>query len=230
MMQIRTAMLLAAGRGERMRPLTDSMPKPLAPVAGRPLIAYAVERLAAAGVERVVINLAWRGDQIRRALGDSAYGTRLLYSDEGEHALETGGGIVKALPLLGAEPFWVVSADVWNDFPFRERSGALAAGDLAHLVMAPNPAFHPKGDFYLSHGRVSERFEAGAERLTYANIGLFRPELFAARAVEKRALAPWLREAMAEQRVSGERFDGQWWNVGTLTQLQSLDAFVRSKA
>jgi MurNAc alpha-1-phosphate uridylyltransferase len=219
---IRTAMILAAGRGERMRPLTDSIPKPLAMAGGKPLIAHTLERLAEAGIERVVINLAWRGAQIREYCSDgSHWGLNVLYSDEGSQALETGGGIVNALPLLGAEPFWVVSGDLWMQYPFATRSACLAADDLAHLVMVPNPEFHPRGDFYLKDGRVTD--SPLGERLTYASIALLRPELFADCAPGIFSMVPRLREAMSRDSVSGEKFVGPWDNVGTLVQLQSLD-------
>jgi MurNAc alpha-1-phosphate uridylyltransferase len=219
---IRTAMILAAGRGERMRPLTDITPKPLAIAGGKPLIAHTLERLAEAGIERVVINLAWRGGQIREYCGDgSRWGVRILYSDEGSQALETGGGIVNALPLLGAEPFWVVSGDLWMQYPFAARSTQLAATDLAHLVMVPNPEFHLRGDFYLNEGRVNDT--PLGERLTYASIALLRPELFAGCAQGVFSMVPRLRDAMSSDSVSGEKFDGPWDNVGTLVQLEALD-------
>ena len=221
---VRTAMILAAGRGERMRPLTDAIPKPLAIAGDRPLIVHTVQHLAAAGITNIVINLAWRGRQLRDALGDgSSWGVDIAYSDEGEQALETGGGIVKALPLLGPEPFWVVSGDLWTDYPYAQRGECLTGTDLAHLVMVPNPEFHPQGDFFLTSGRVGETAIAPqSQRLTYASIGLFRPELFLGRSSGITSMVPWLREAMSQARVSGERFDGSWYNVGTVAQLQAL--------
>ena len=227
-MRIDTAMVLAAGRGNRMRPLTDTLPKPLAPVAGKPLIAHTIERLARAGIERIVINLSWRGQQIREALGNgAAFGVQIQYSDEGEVALETGGGIVQALPLLGLKPFWVVSGDIWLDYPFVDGAALLHSDDLVRLVMVPNPDFHKQGDFWLRAGRIeNDPTDARSERLTYGNLGLFRPELFEARKPGVAPLSPWLREAIAQSRVSGERFDGTWCNVGTIEQLAALNATV----
>jgi MurNAc alpha-1-phosphate uridylyltransferase len=231
MSHVSTAMVLAAGRGSRMRPLTDTLPKPLAPVAGKPLIAHTIERLARAGITRVVINLSWRGQQIRDALGDGrAMGLQIDYSDEGDVALETGGGIVHALPLLGDKPFWVVSGDIWLDYPFAQRASSLKSDDLIHLVMVPNPSFHPQGDFWLRDGRIeNESSSRESERLTYGNLGLFRPELFTVRKAGPAPLSPWLREAIAQARVSGERFDGAWCNVGTVEQLQALNIAIEKR-
>jgi MurNAc alpha-1-phosphate uridylyltransferase len=215
------AMILAAGRGERMRPLTDEVPKPLLKVAGRPLIEYHVERLAAAGIREVVVNLAWKGALIRAALGNGErFGLRILYSDEGEQALETGGGVFKALPLLGAAPFVVVSADVWSDYPMQRCREGLAAADAAHFVLVPNPDFHPRGDFGLKDGRVND---ADAARYTYANIGVFRPEFFSGCSAGRFALAPLMFERARQGRVSGELWSGRWNNIGTPAQLAQLD-------
>jgi MurNAc alpha-1-phosphate uridylyltransferase len=215
-------MILAAGRGERMRPLTDHIPKPLVTLAGRPLIEYHVERLAAAGIERIVINIAWRGAQIREALGTgSRFGVEVLYSDEGDRVLGTGGGIHCALPLLGPEPFWLVSADIWTDYRFVDAARLLQPDDLAHLVMVENPDFHPQGDFCLSNGRIDE---TAGQRLTYASLAVLRPELFAACEPGVFELAPLLRRAMRDRRVGGERFTGRWHNIGTVAQLQMLNA------
>ncbi len=225
MTQVKTAMLLAAGRGERMRPLTDVRPKPLAELAGKPLIQYHVERLAAAGIERVVINVAWLGAQIRDALGDGRrFGVTLLYSDEGPVPLETGGGIFRALPLLGTEPFWVVSADLYTDFAFVNADIRLATADLAHLVMVANPDFNLQGDFSLHEGRISETL---GTRLTYASLALFRPELFANCQPGTYSVVPLLRTAIAQGRVSGEVFTGCWHNIGTVAQLQVVGSFLR---
>jgi len=218
-------MLLAAGRGERMRPLTDSIPKALAVVGGKPLIQYHIERMAAAGIERIVINLAWLGDQIRDALGDGAkFGVAISYSDEGDEALETGGGIFQALPLLGSGPFWSVSADLWTDFEFVDAEKRLASADLAHLVMVPNPDFHPTGDFCLSGSRI---LDSNGVRLTYGNVGLLRPELFDGCRPGRYSVVPLLKAAMSRGRVSGELFRGTWHNVGNLQQLRYLDDFLR---
>lgn len=211
------AFVLAAGRGERMRPLTDHRPKPLLPVAGKPLIEWHLERLAAAGVGEVVINLGWLGAQIPAALGDGArWGLCLRYSDEGWPALETGGGIHRALPLLGAAPFLLVNGDVWTDADFAAlvQRGLLGA-ELAHLLLVPNPPQHPAGDFALDQGWVGEQ----GERLTYSGIALLHPHLFEGRSPGAFPLAPLLRSAMAAGRVSGRRHDGVWLDIGTPERL-----------
>ncbi|MFN9774828.1 MAG: N-acetylmuramate alpha-1-phosphate uridylyltransferase MurU [Burkholderiales bacterium] len=225
------AMILAAGRGERMRPLTDTCPKPLLPVGGRSLIGWHLQRLAAAGFRDVVINHAWLGERIEAALGDGgSYGLRIRYSAETE-ALETAGGIAKALPLLGDGPFLVVNGDVWCDWdPGRARSIADrldALGWLAWCVLVANPEHHPRGDFALDHGRL--RTDDAGERLTFAGIGVYRPELFAAVPPGGRApLAPLLREAAAGGRAGAERHPGRWVDVGTPQRLAELDAQLGS--
>lgn len=218
------AMILAAGRGERMRPLTDSTPKPLLRVAGKPLIEYHVEALARAGMQRLVVNHAHLGEQIVAFLGDgSAWGVSIAYSAEPAGALETGGGIQHALPLLGDAPFWVVNGDVWSDYPFLTK--AMPAGALAHLVMVDNPEHHSGGDFRLdASGRLSD---AGGARLTYSGIGLYRAELFAGCAAGAFPLAPLLRQAMATGRVTGEYHAGRWLDIGTPERLRALDRELR---
>jgi MurNAc alpha-1-phosphate uridylyltransferase len=220
------AMILAAGRGERMRPLTDRTPKPLLPVAGKPLIVWHLERLAWAGIRDIVINHAHLGDQIETLLDDgSAWGVAIRYSEEPPGALETAGGIVQALPLLGGEPFVVVNGDIYCEYDFT-RLPPLAAGDLGHLVLVANPPHHETGDFALDRDRVSD---TGADRLTFAGIGLYRPGLFASVERGKPAkLAPLLRAAMAEGRVAGELYLGRWVDVGTPARLEELDAELRS--
>jgi MurNAc alpha-1-phosphate uridylyltransferase len=216
------AMILAAGRGERMRPLTDSRPKPLLPVAGKPLIVHHIERLATAGIRQLVINHAHLGDMIEAELGDgSAWGVEIRYSAEGR-ALETGGGIFRALPLLGEAPFLVVNGDIWCDIDFSRLQ--LPAGMLAHLVLVPNPAHHPQGDFVLHDRRV---LDGDGERLTFSGIGLYHPRLFAGCQPGAFALAPLLRNAMAEGRVSGVRHSGSWVDVGTPKRLRELDRQLR---
>lgn len=217
---ISTALILAAGRGERMRPLTDHTPKPLLPVCGKPLVVWQIERLARAGIHDLVINHAHLGQQIEDALGDgSAWGVRIRYSAEGEgRALETGGGIFRALPLLDGGPFLVINADVWCDVglaPLR-----LAGSDLAHLVVVDNPAHHPEGDFCLSRGRLRDQ---GQPRLTYSGIGVYSPALFADCRPGAFPLAPLLREAMDAGRVSGEYHGGRWIDVGTPQRLAELE-------
>lgn len=215
------AMILAAGRGNRMRPLTDRVPKPLLQVGGKPLILYHIERLAAAGVRDLVINHAHLGDQIEAALGDGArLGVRIRYSPE-RPALETGGGILQALPLLGPEPFLVINADVWTDL---DPAGLrLAEPDLAHLVMVENPAHHPGGDFALVEGRVTLEGEA---RLTFSGIGVYDARLFEGCVPGVFPLAPLLRRAILNGRVSGRRHAGRWLDVGTPERLAELDRLL----
>jgi MurNAc alpha-1-phosphate uridylyltransferase len=211
-------MLLAAGRGERLRPLTDRIPKPLLTVRGKPLIVYHLEKLARLGVRQVVINLAWLGDQIRAALGDgSRWGLDIVYSDEGGEALETGGGIQRALPWLGAEPFLVVNSDVFTAFDFAALR--ISPQALAQLVLVPNPEHVPNGDFAFCDGRVRE---SGAPRLTYSGIGLFRPELFAGCVLGKFPLLPLLQRAIALDRLRGQLYTGAWSDVGTPARLAAL--------
>lgn len=217
---IKTAMILAAGRGERMRPLTDQTPKPLLPVAGRPLIAWHIDRLAQAGIRDLVINHAHLGQQIEDVLGDgSAWGVSIRYSPEGEgRALETGGGIFRALPLLGGSPFLVINGDVWSDIALDRLALPLSA--LAHLVVVDNPAHHPEGDFHLARGMLSVQ---GKPRLTFSGIGVYSPSLFAACQPGAFPLAPLLREAMSAGKVSGEYHQGQWMDVGTPQSLAELE-------
>jgi len=214
----RRAMLLAAGRGERMRPLTDQLPKPLLTVRGKPLIVHHLERLARCGVRHVVVNVAWLGDRIRAALGDgAAFGVSIHYSEEGAQALETGGGIFQALPWLGSEPFLVVNGDVFTDFDFAALS--IAPEAWAHLLLVPNPAQHPQGDFALDGGRV---VETGSTRWTYSGIGLYRPQLFDGCRPGRFPLLPLLRRAIAAGRLSGEVYGGAWSDVGTVERLAAL--------
>ncbi len=214
------AMILAAGRGERMRPLTDHCPKPLLPVAGRPLIEWHIEALVAAGFRDIVINHAWLGAKIEAALGDgSRWGANIVYSPEPDGALETGGGILQALRLLAVEgdddaPFLVLNGDIISDFDLVRLPGRIDG--LAHLVMVPNPEHHPRGDFVLSGGQLRD---ADGPRLTFSGIGLYRPQLFAASQPGAFPLAPLLREAMAAGRVSGQRHRGLWVDVGTPERL-----------
>jgi MurNAc alpha-1-phosphate uridylyltransferase len=217
------AMLLAAGRGERMRPLTDTFPKPLLPVAGKPLIVWHLERLAAAGIGEVVINLSWLGEQIAQALGDGAsHGLRIHYSREPWPALETGGGIQQALALLGDEPFLLVNGDVYTDVNFA--SLRLAPGDLAQLVLVPNPAHNVKGDFHLAAGRITAQT---GERLTYSGIAVLHPALLAGADAGRFPLLPWLLKAREACKLGGQRHDGLWMDVGTPARLAELDARLR---
>lgn len=214
------AMILAAGRGERMRPLTDHTPKPLLKVGGKPLIAWHLERLAAAGFEEVVINHAHLGTQIEAALGDgSQWGLRIQYSPE-KVALETAGGIANAMPLLGDAPFLVVNGDVLTDIDFATLK--LTSPDVAHLVMVDNPPQHANGDFVLQHDRLSAE---GSGKLTFSGVGIYAPSLFAGIVRGEAAkLAPLLKDAMAQGLVGGTHHRGQWHDIGTPERLQALDS------
>jgi MurNAc alpha-1-phosphate uridylyltransferase len=229
---LKTAMIFAAGRGERMRPLTDTCPKPLLEVAGKPLIVWQIERLAAAGVETIVINHAWLGEQIEAALGrGSRWGLELRYSPETE-ALETAGGIAQARHLIGDGVFIAVSGDVFCDFDYstlRDHAEALKARAEPgmHLVMVPNPPFHPKGDFAFRDGVLALE---GEPRYTFGNIGLYDMRMFRDLAPgTRRALTPYYRETIAAGRASGERYEGRWENVGTPAQLRALDDELRTR-
>lgn len=212
------AMLLAAGRGERLRPLTDNLPKPLIEIGGKPLIVHHIEALRAAGVARLVINLSWLGELIRQRLGDgSELGVSIAYSEEPPGALETAGGIVEALPLLGTAPFIAVSADVFTDYPF-ERLIRHEAPSAAHLVLVDNPAHHTQGDFALDGDRVGR---CGPKRLTFGGIGRFDPSLFAALEPGRRPLRPVLEGAIERGVVTGEHYGGVWCDVGTPARLEA---------
>lgn len=219
---LRTAMILAAGRGERMRPLTDSLPKPLLTVKGIPLIEYHLHKLKGIGVQRVVINHAWLGDKIVAHLGDgSRFGMDIIYSSEIE-ALETAGGIAKALPLLTAEenaPFIVVNGDIYTDFDFSLLPRDLPDYD-AHLVLVENPAHHPDGDFSLRNDLV---LAAQQQAHTFSGIAVYQPTFFASTRVAKQALRPLFDRAIAEGRVSGQFYRGQWTDVGTPQRLAQLN-------
>ena len=227
-------MILAAGRGERMRPLTDVTPKPLLPVGGKPLIVWHLERLAAAGLRDVVINHAHLGMQIEAALGDGArWGVSIRYSPEPGGALETAGGIANALPLLESDgPFLVINGDIWCDWGPLQAKTALDIHKLAHLVLVPNPLQHPQGDFSLRGREVgADTTVTGGDTLacTFSGIGIYRPALFdGIMRGQPAKLAPLLRAAMGEQRVSGELHPGRWVDVGTPQRLAELDREIRS--
>lgn len=218
------AMILAAGRGERMRPLTDTMPKPLLKVAGKMLIEYHLEKLKAAQVTDVVINHAWLGEKLEQALGDgSRYGLNITYSAENE-ALETAGGIVNALPLLGNTPFIVINSDIFCDVDFSTLLAPISG--LAHLVLVDNPEHNPEGDFAFSDsGSVSQ---TGENKLTFSGIGIYHPDLFKNKANEKLALAPVLREAMDQHFVTGSHYQGMWHDIGTPERLNELDLYLKN--
>jgi MurNAc alpha-1-phosphate uridylyltransferase len=222
------AMVLAAGRGERMRPLTLARPKPLLEAGGLPLIAHHLHALAMAGFRDVVVNVSWLGELIRGALGDGAsHNVRLAYSDEGPEPLETGGGIFRALPLLGPGPFLVLNGDVWTDYPYAKLRESLRPGDLAHIVLVANPPHNARGDFVLRNGRVVEDGSASSggegERLTFSGIGVYRPELFAGCTDGVFKLAPLLRSAARAGRAGGEVHTGEWLDIGTPERLAELD-------
>lgn len=217
---IERALILAAGRGLRMRPLTDATPKPLLEVGGKRLIEWHLEKLAAAGVREVVINTSHLAEQFPATLGDGArWNLAIRYSDEGPVPLETGGGMRRALQWLGPAPFIAVSADIWSDFDYA-RLPAQPKG-LAHLVMVRNPDFHPHGDFRLDGDRLHE--DGDGERLTFANIGVYRPEFIADEPDAAFKLLPLFQRAMRAGALAGERFDGFWRNAGTPAQLAELD-------
>ncbi len=218
------AMILAAGRGERMRPLTDHTPKPLLKVGGKPLIVWHLEGLARAGFRDIVINHAHLGDQIETVLGDGRrFGVHIQYSAEGE-ALETAGGIAYALPLLGAAPFLVVNGDIFCDLDFSHLAQQPMDGVVAHLVLVDNPPQHQQGDFVLDHGKLVEE---GDSRLTFSGIGVYRPELFSGVVRGSKAkLAPLLRAEIGKGRVSAEHYRGHWVDVGTPERLQALDQLL----
>jgi len=214
------AIILAAGLGMRMRPLSDALPKPLLRVGGKPLMQYHIEALARAGVSEIVVNHGRMGNRIEAEFGSGAtFGVNIRYSPEGDEPLETGGGIRHALPLLGEGPFIAVNGDIWTDYDF----AALPAspGGLAHIVLVANPPHHPRGDFVLVDGRARG---AGSPRHTYSGIAVYRPQLFVPLPDgERQPLAPLLRGAMAAGRVSGELFCGKWADAGTPERLRALD-------
>ncbi len=219
------AMILAAGKGERLRPLTLHTPKPLVRAAGVPLIEYHVRALAQAGFAELVVNHAWLGQQIEDYLADGArFGVRIRYSAEGE-PLETGGGIQRALPLLGEQPFVVVNGDIWTDFDFTALRQPLSG--LAHLVLVDNPAHHPQGDFCLLDGRVSEA--GSASKLTYSGMAVLHPALFRECVAGAFKLAPLLRQAMASGQVTGEHYRGRWVDVGTHERLAEVEHLLGAR-
>lgn len=231
------AMILAAGRGERMRPLTDTLPKPLLQVAGKSLIEYHIENLVKAGISELIINHAWLGEKIEAHLGDGArYGARIQYSRE-DQALETAGGIKHVLPFFADEPFLVVNGDVFTDYPFGQLihvAELLLASTaknefMAHLVLVNNPAHKAKGDFYCIGQHVFDQLEhdqletQATQRYTFSGIACYRPEFFHSMNNGKQALGPMLRAAMSSQQVSGEIYQGSWWDIGTPERLAELN-------
>ncbi|MEE9493004.1 MAG: nucleotidyltransferase family protein [Gammaproteobacteria bacterium] len=217
------AMILAAGRGKRMRPLTDQTPKPLLDVGGKKLIEYHIQALARAGIHELVINTAWLGEQIQRYLGNGhQYDVSIRYSPESDGALETAGGIARALPLLGDQAFIVVNGDIWTDFDF---SSLQPPTGLAQLVLVDNPAHHPEGDFSLQQ----KQLEAGGKaRLTFSGIGVYQPGLFENLPAQRYPLGPLLRNAMQRQEVTGIHHTGQWFDIGTVERLAQLERLLNS--
>jgi N-acetyl-alpha-D-muramate 1-phosphate uridylyltransferase len=217
------ALIFAAGRGERMRPLTDTIAKPLLRVGGKMLIEYHLVNLAAAGVRNIVINTSHLADQFPAILGDgSRWGVRIAYSYEGPQPLETGGGMLRALPLLGAAPFIAMNGDIFTDFAFSTLPQN--PHGLAHLVMVDNPPQHALGDFVLRDGLV---YDEASPRLTFAGIGVYRPELLAGHAPGKFSTVPILRAAMHAGRISGEHFSGVWNDIGTPQRLAEVESEFR---
>jgi MurNAc alpha-1-phosphate uridylyltransferase len=227
------AMILAAGHGKRMRPLTDHTPKPLLSVAGKPLIVWHLEKLKQAGFSDIVINIGWLGDQIPAALGDgSAFGVSIHYSDEQtEGALETAGGIVKALDVLGEQLFLVISGDIWCDYDL-STPVVLDANSLAHLILVKNPAHHLEGDFFCNNGRLNQQDHP---KYTFSGIGYYQPELFIpmrekirqGKLSKRQPIGKLLRETMDNGLVSGDYFAGEWRDIGTPKRLQELDNDLR---
>ena len=222
------AMILAAGLGNRMRPLTLHTPKPLLEVGGKPLIVWHIEKLQKIGVTEIVINTAWLGEKLANALGDgSQFGVKILWSHEGE-GLETAGGIVNALPLLGDEPFILVNGDVWTTMDFASLLNVELGNKQAHLVLVDNPPQHLKGDFILSNG-LAYTFEQEqlGEALTYSGIAVLHSRMFAGLETGKRPLAPLLKQVMQQQQVSAEKMQAVWVDVGTPERLQQLDQQIK---
>lgn len=215
-------MILAAGRGERLRPFTDTTPKPLLTVHGKPLIVHHLERLQSAGFTDIVINISWLGDKIKHHLGDgSKYSVHIHYSEEPPGALDTGGGILNALSLLGNEPFLVVNGDIYTDFPFAELTPVLIPGDLAHLIVVGNPRHNPNGDFRLT---VDKRLLADGEpRLTYSGIGIHDPKLFSGCIPGKFPMLPLWQKAMRDKKISGEFYSGKWSDMGTIEIFENIE-------
>lgn len=212
------AMILAAGRGERLRPLTDSIPKPLVEVGGKPLIEHHLQALAEAGFREIVINQGHLGNMLRTAMGDGGrWDITIHWSNEQPEALETGGGILQALPLLGASPFLVVNGDIWTDYPY-SRLRAIKC-DWAHLVMIPNPPHNLRGDFALLNARI--RIEGG-DKLTYSGIGVYHPRLFGDCTPGKFSVVPLLRSTMENHLITGEIYKGGWEDIGTLKRLEAV--------
>ena len=222
------AMILAAGMGNRMRPLTLHTPKPLLEVGGKPLIVWHIEKLQKMGVQEIVINTAWLGEKLADALGDgSQFGVKILWSHEGE-GLETAGGIINALPLLGNEPFILVNGDVWTTMDFAPLLNVQLQDDLAHLVLVENPVQHPQGDFTLAANKAYTFEQArSGENLTYSGVAVMHPQMFHGLESGKRPLAPLLKQAMQQEKISAQKLQGVWVDVGTPERLNALDQQIQ---
>lgn len=222
------AMILAAGQGNRMRPLTLYTPKPLLEVGGKPLIVWHIEKLKNIGVTEIVINSAWLADKLIGTLGDgSQFGVNILWTREDE-GLETAGGIINALPLLGSEPFILINGDVWTTMDFSSLLNIELGDDLAHLMFVDNPEQHPKGDFTLANGRAfTFDQEQQGENLTYSGVAVYSPKMFEGLENGKRPLAPLLKQAMQDAKISAEKLQGAWVDVGTPERLSLLDGQIR---
>ena len=222
------AMILAAGMGNRMRPLTLHTPKPLLEVGGKPLIVWHIEKLQKMGVQEIVINTAWLGEKLADALGDgSQFGVKILWSHEGE-GLETAGGIINALPLLGNEPFILVNGDVWTTMDFAPLLNVQLQDDLAHLVLVENPVQHPQGDFTLAANKAYTFEQArSGENLTYSGVAVMHPQMFDGLESGKRPLAPLLKQAMQQEKISAQKLQGVWVDVGTPERLNALDQQIQ---
>ena len=222
------AMILAAGMGNRMRPLTLHTPKPLLEVGGKPLIVWHIEKLQKMGVQEIVINTAWLGEKLADALGDgSQFGVKILWSHEGE-GLETAGGIINALPLLGNEPFILVNGDVWTTMDFAPLLNVQLQDDLAHLVLVENPVQHPQGDFILAANKAYTFEQArSGENLTYSGVAVMHPQMFNGLVSGKRPLAPLLKQAMQQEKISAQKLQGVWVDVGTPERLNTLDQQIQ---
>ena len=222
------AMILAAGLGNRMQPLTLHTPKPLLEVGGKPLIVWHIEKLAAIGVTEIVINTAWLGEKLAEALGDgSRFGINILWSHEGE-GLETAGGIINALPLLGDEPFILLNGDVWTTMDFAPLLDIDLKDNLAHLVLVQNPEQHPEGDFTLAAGKAyTFDQQVEGENLTFSGVSVIHPKMFEGLEAGKRPLAPLLKAAMLEKKIAASKLTGIWMDVGTPERLNALDLMIR---
>lgn len=222
------AMILAAGLGNRMRPLTLHTPKPLLEVGGKPLIVWHIEKLAAIGLTEIVINTAWLGEKLAQALGDgSQFGVKILWSHEGE-GLETAGGIIHALPLLGNQPFILLNGDVWTTMDFAPLLDVDLNDNLAHLVLVENPQQHPEGDFTLAEGKAyTFDQQVEGENLTFSGVSVISPKIFEGLEAGKRPLAPLLKAVMLNHQVVASKLAGIWVDVGTPERLTALDLAIR---